>query len=61
MDTIAEWSGLDRAPFEKFRDSLPVVNTFTRPQDEKWRRLEAQINSVEPLIRDEASTLGYEL
>ena len=61
LDRIAEWSGLDRQPFDRFRDSLPVINTMTKPQDDKWRRHEAKIKTVEPLVRDEASALGYEI
>lgn len=58
---LAEWAGLDPEPFGRFDTSLPVVNTFTRPQEEKWRRLEGQLRSVEPLIREEAENLGYEV
>jgi hypothetical protein len=61
LDKIADWSDLDRRPFDRFRESLPVVNTFTNPQDEKWRKLEEQIKTVESLIGDEASVLGYRI
>jgi Sulfotransferase family len=61
LDRIADWSGLDRKPFERFRESLPVVNTFTNPRDDKWRKLEEQIKTVEPVFGDEASRLGYQI
>lgn len=61
MQRLAEWAELDPAPFKRFEQSLPVVNTFTDPRDEKWRRLQREIGSVEPLIRGEARALGYDI
>lgn len=58
---IAEWSDLDPQPFERFDHSLPVVNTFSRPQKSKWLRLESELGSIAPLVREEAAALGYEL
>lgn len=61
LQKVAEWADLDPSPFERFERSLPVVNTYTDPRAEKWRNLEGQIRTVEPLIRDEARALGYQI
>lgn len=61
LDRIAEWGDLDRDAFSEFRDGLPVVNTATKPEAEKWRSLESQIAQVENLIREEALALGYRI
>jgi hypothetical protein len=61
LERLAEWADLDPAPLRRFRDKLPVVNTWTRPNDEKWRRFETEINSVTALIEPMSHKLGYEL
>lgn len=56
---LADWAELDWAPFERFGQSLPIVNTYTSPREDKWRSLEREIRSVHHLIREEAVALGY--
>ena len=58
---LADWANLEPAPFERFEQSLPIVSTFTNPRDDKWRRLEAEIRSVDHVIREEALALGYQI
>jgi hypothetical protein len=58
MDITASTAELDWAPAWGNRD-LPVVMTQTPPDPDKWRRHEARINSVLPLVRDLAADLGY--
>jgi hypothetical protein len=61
LNTIAEWAELDPKPLARFADGLPVVNTWSRPHDDKWRSLAAEIEQVTPAITDVATTLGYTL
>lgn len=56
---LAKWAELDPSPFDRFNDSLPVINTRTAPHLNKWRELEAQIESIEEIVQEEASALGY--
>lgn len=58
---IAGWADLDPAPFKQFERSIPVVNTSTNPQNAKWRKLESELGTVEPLVREEAALMGYKL
>lgn len=58
---LARWADLDPAPFKRFERSLPVVNTYTGPRGEKWRRLEREIGDIGPLVREEAASLGYDI
>ncbi len=59
LDELAAWAGLDPAPLERYGDKLPVVNTWTKPSSDKWRRVEEQIADVLPLVSAEAARLGY--
>lgn len=61
LDAIAAWAGLDPAPFRRFREKLPVVNTWTKPSDDKWLRFEAEISTVLDRIEEMSTTLGYRL
>lgn len=58
---IAGWAGLDPVPLTRFTDGLPVVNTWSRPREDKWRSLAAQIEHVTPAVSDVAEELGYHL
>ncbi|MHB8505028.1 MAG: sulfotransferase family protein [Acidimicrobiales bacterium] len=61
LEELARWCGLDPAPLRRYRERLPVVNTRSRPDDDKWRRIERELStvlhSIEPLSRQ----LGYDL
>jgi hypothetical protein len=56
---VAEWADLDPQPFERFVAGLPVVNTASMPEPDKWRKIEDEIEKIVPIIRDEAASLGY--
>lgn len=56
---VAEWAELDGAPFEKFATGLPVVNTWSRPREDKWRSVSAEVEKVTASIGDVAAALGY--
>ncbi len=59
LDRVAEWAGLDPGPIKRYSDKLPVVNTWTKPNSDKWRRIETELNDVLPLVSSEADRLGY--
>lgn len=59
LDQVAEWAGLDPGPIKRYSDKLPVVNTWTKPNSDKWRRIETELNDVLPLVSSEADRLGY--
>jgi len=56
---IAAFAALDPQPLERFAEKLPVVNTWSKPSSDKWKRVEEQIGSVLPLVAAEAERLGY--
>jgi Sulfotransferase family len=56
---IARFAGIDPQPLERFAEKLPVVNTWSKPSADKWKRVEEQIGSVLPLVASEAGRLGY--
>lgn len=60
LHRVAEWADLDPAPFKRFSRSLPIVNTFTNPRDNKWRSLESELADVVTVVGEEAAQLGYE-
>ena len=59
LSTIATWADLDPEPLRRFNEGLPVVNTWSRPRPDKWRRLEGELAKVEPLIAPTSQRLGY--
>jgi hypothetical protein len=61
LQQLAGWAGLDPAPLRRFEQKLPVVNTWTKPGEDKWRRYEAEILSITDQIRPMSERLGYEL
>lgn len=61
LNAIAEWADLDPKPLARFADGLPVVNTWSRPNADKWRSLAREIEPVMPAIKDVAIKLGYTL
>ncbi len=56
---LARWAELDPVPLERYSRKLPVVNTWTRPSADKWRKVEREISEVLPLVADESQRLGY--
>lgn len=58
---IAEWADLDHQPFERFVAGLPIVNTFSKPEPDRWRKVEREINGILPIVAEEAAALGYRL
>jgi hypothetical protein len=61
LRAIADWADLDHAPLRRFDEKLPVVNTWTKPSEDKWRRYEAEILSVTEQIAPMSQRLGYDL
>ena len=56
---VAAFADLDPQPLERYSEKLPVVNTWTKPSSDKWRRVETQIAQVLPLVAVESERLGY--
>jgi hypothetical protein len=61
LPAVADWARIDPQPLARFFEHLPVINTRTRPRPDKWRRLEAEIRSVLPIVEDAAARLGYDV
>ncbi len=61
LQQVAEWADLDPKPIERYREKLPVVNTWTKPDSDKWRRVEKELEGVLPLVTAEAERLGYSI
>jgi hypothetical protein len=59
--SIAQWADIDPAPLARFDEKLPVVNTWTKPSEDKWRRYETEILCVTDQIAPMSARLGYEL
>jgi hypothetical protein len=59
LDQVARFADLDPAPLERYKEKLPVVNTWTKPSSDKWRRVEEEIGGVLPIVAPEAERLGY--
>jgi Sulfotransferase family len=59
LDRVAGWAGVDPAPLERYGGKLPVVNTWTKPNSDKWRRVEDELSDVLPLVAAESEQLGY--
>lgn len=59
LEELATWADLEPGPLERYGKKLPVVNTWTKPSSEKWRRVEEEVGEVLPLVVDESDRLGY--
>lgn len=59
LDQVARFADLDPAPLDRYKEKLPVVNTWTKPSSDKWRRVEEEIGDVLPIVSSEAGRLGY--
>lgn len=59
LSAIAAWADLDPEPLRRFHEGLPVVNTWSRPRPDKWRRLEGELAEVESVIAPMSQRLGY--
>ena len=51
---VAAFADLDPQPLERYGEKLPVVNTWTKPSSDKWKRVEEQITAVLPLVAAES-------
>ena len=56
---IAGWADLDPVPFDRFGAGLPVIQSATKPDPEKWLTLRQEIGSVLEQVQEVASALGY--
>lgn len=61
LEDLARWADLDPAPLRRFKEKLPVVNTWSRPSEDKWRWAADELATVTPTILPMARQLGYEL
>lgn len=61
VDRLAAWAGLDPRPLSRFADHLPVVNTRSRPDPEKWQRMRDEVEAVVPIVEEAALRLGYDI
>jgi len=59
LQEIARFADIDPQPLERFAEKLPVVNTWSKPSADKWKRVEEQIEAVLPQVASEAERLGY--
>ena len=59
LKQVCDWADLDVAPVERYSEKLPVVNTWTKPSSDKWRRVEDELTGVLPLVSAESERLGY--
>ncbi len=46
-------------PLDRYSRKLPVVNTWTMPSADKWRKVERELSGVLPLVATESRRLGY--
>ncbi len=56
---LAGWAHLDPGPLDRYSRKLPVVNTWTMPSADKWRKVERELSGVLPLVATESRRLGY--
>jgi len=59
LEKLASWAGIDPRPLERYSEKLPVVNTWSKPSSDKWKRVEQEITEVLPLVAAESERLGY--
>ena len=59
LKRLAGWADLEFGPLERYSQKLPVVNTWTKPDSGKWRRVESEIGEVLPSVAAESERLGY--
>ena len=46
-------------PLQRYSRKLPVVNTWTMPSADKWRKVGVELSGVLPLVATESRRLGY--
>jgi Sulfotransferase family len=61
LQELARWADLDPVPLKRFEEKLPVVNTWTKPGEDKWRRYEDEISTVIDQVTPMSHRLGYDL
>lgn len=61
LDGLALWAELDPAPLRRFKEKLPVVNTWSRPSEDKWRWAADELATVTNAIVPMARQLGYDV
>ncbi len=59
LAALAGWAQLDPGPLDRYTRKLPVVNTWSRPSPDKWRKVEGGLAGVLPLVAAESRRLGY--
>lgn len=61
LASLARWADVDPAPLDRFKEKLPVVNTWTRPSEDKWRWAADELATVTGILSPMARQLGYEV
>ncbi len=56
---IAQWAGVDPAPLRRYRNRIPVMNTWTAPKDDKWRRVESEMGAIAESVQPVSEALGF--
>ncbi len=59
LSAVADWAHLDARPFDRFKRRLPVVQTRTRPQPDKWISMKDEVEQTLPGAADVSAALGY--
>jgi hypothetical protein len=61
LEDLARWAALNPEPLRRFKEKLPVVNTWSRPSEDKWRWAAEELSTVTGAILPMARQLGYDL
>jgi hypothetical protein len=59
LEEVARWANIDPKPIERYSEKLPVVNTWSKPSSDNWRKVEEKLTEVLPLVAAESERLGY--
>jgi hypothetical protein len=60
LERIGRYLGLDAAEITRRAAALPEINVVSRPNQEKWGRISAELATLAPLIQPTRRRLGYE-
>jgi hypothetical protein len=60
MRRVASWAGIDPDPLDRYERQLPVVQTRSAPDADKWRSLRTEVEACLPIVEPIAHQLGYD-
>jgi hypothetical protein len=61
LRAIAARASLHPSPYDRFEHGLPIIQATSKPDPDKWRSLQPELERVLPDISDVADQLGYQL